>query len=104
MLAGIPGSDLTLARDFLVMQEDQINVLNSIKLNSSLDSTGSQLPETILPHDIDEETHAQISTMKLYKKLCEHSEQICDSDRKYTHWYKDQTNKDNSLCKCLSIS
>lgn len=31
MLAGIPGTDFTLTRDFLVMQDDQINVINTFK-------------------------------------------------------------------------
>jgi len=31
MLTGIPGTDFALTRDFLVMQDDQINVINSFK-------------------------------------------------------------------------
>lgn len=31
MLTGIPGPDFALARDFLVMQDDQINVINTFK-------------------------------------------------------------------------
>lgn len=31
MLTGIPGTDFTLTRDFLVMQDDQINVINTFK-------------------------------------------------------------------------
>jgi hypothetical protein len=98
MLTGIPGSDLSLTRDFLVMQEDQINVINSIKLNSNLDSNVNEVTETILPHDIDEETNSQISSMKNYKKLSQQSERITDSDKKDIYWCKDQINED-SLCK-----
>lgn len=31
MLTGIPSTDFTLSRDFLVMQDDQMNVINSFK-------------------------------------------------------------------------
>lgn len=31
MLTGIPGTDFALTRDFLVMQDDQINVINTFK-------------------------------------------------------------------------
>lgn len=31
MLTGMPSTDFTLSRDFLVMQDDQINVINSFK-------------------------------------------------------------------------
>jgi len=31
MLTGIPSTDFTLTRDFLVMQDEQINVINSFK-------------------------------------------------------------------------
>lgn len=31
MLTGIPSTDFTLTRDFLVMQDDQINVINTFK-------------------------------------------------------------------------
>ena len=103
MLAGIPGSDLALTRDFLVMHEDQINVINSVKLNSSLDSNVNDITETILPHDLDEETNAQISTMKNFKKLCEQSIQISDPDKKDVHWCKNQSNEDNSLCKYSNL-
>ena len=71
------------------MQEDQITVGNN------------EVVETILPHDIDEENNAQISSMKDFTKLPAISEQISDSIRKDVHWCKDQTNDENSLCKYI---
>ncbi|XP_058809223.1 PR domain zinc finger protein 10-like [Phymastichus coffea] len=93
MLTGISGSDLTLTRDFLVMQEDQINVMNSVKLNSSLDSNVNQVTESILPHDVEDETNAQI-TMKSFKKITKQSE--LSYDKKDVIWCKDQS-EDNGL-------
>ncbi|XP_031780315.1 PR domain zinc finger protein 10 isoform X1 [Nasonia vitripennis] len=97
MLSGISASDLTLTRDFLVMQEDHINVMNPMKLNSSLEQNVNQIAETILPHDIDDETNAQISTMKNFKKFTEQPNQILDSNKKEVQWPKDQSIEDNSL-------
>lgn len=99
MLSGISASDLTLTRDFLVMQEDHINVMNPMKLNSSLEQNVNEITETILPHDIDEETNAQMSTMKNFKKFTEQPNQILDSNKKEVQWPKDNQAIENSLCK-----
>lgn len=42
MLTGMPSTDFTLSRDFLVMQDDQMNVINSFKTQNL---------------DIDDSTH-----------------------------------------------
>lgn len=45
MLTGMPSTDFTLSRDFLVMQDDQINVMNSFK-TQNLDADESMLSST----------------------------------------------------------
>lgn len=48
MLTGIPGADFTLARDFLVMQDDQINVINTFKnQNMEIENSHVTLPSVI---------------------------------------------------------
>lgn len=95
MLSEISGSDLALTRDFLVMQEDQINIMNSVKLNTNLDSNVNQVTESILPHGVDEETNAKI-TMKTFKNNSKQSE--LTYDKKDVIWCKDQS-EDNTLCE-----
>lgn len=80
------------------MQEDQINVINSLKLSSSMSSACNQDTETILPHDIDETTNAQITSMKSYK-ISEEQAQTTQLNKKYQNWIKNQIVEDNSLCK-----
>ncbi|XP_014204044.1 PR domain zinc finger protein 10-like [Copidosoma floridanum] len=93
----LAGSDLTLARDFLVMQEDQINVINSIKLNSSLDSNVDQVVQTTLPlDDFNDESNAQMPLLKNYKKISE-SDQSFDSNKKNCDWFKCESSEDDIL-------
>lgn len=48
MLTGIPGTDFTLTRDFLVMQDDQINVINTFKnQNMEIENSHVALPPVI---------------------------------------------------------
>lgn len=48
MLTGIPGTDFTLTRDFLVMQDDQINVINTFKnQNIEIENSHVALPSVI---------------------------------------------------------
>ncbi|XP_029680437.1 PR domain zinc finger protein 10-like isoform X1 [Formica exsecta] len=48
MLTGIPGADFTLTRDFLVMQDDQINVINTFKnQNMEIENSHVALPSVI---------------------------------------------------------
>ncbi|XP_018399990.1 PREDICTED: PR domain zinc finger protein 10-like isoform X2 [Cyphomyrmex costatus] len=47
MLTGIPGTDFALTRDFLVMQDDQINVINTFKnQNMEIEDNSITLPIT----------------------------------------------------------
>ncbi|KAG5336818.1 PRD10 protein, partial [Acromyrmex heyeri] len=47
MLTGIPGTDFALTRDFLVMQDDQINVINTFKnQNMEIEDNPIALPIT----------------------------------------------------------
>jgi len=47
MLTGIPSTDFTLTRDFLVMQDEQINVINSFKnQNMEIEENNVALPST----------------------------------------------------------
>jgi len=48
MLTGIPGTDFALTRDFLVMQDDQINVINTFKnQNMEIENSHVALPSVI---------------------------------------------------------
>lgn len=48
MLTGIPGTDFALTRDFLVMQDDQINVINTFKnQNMEIEHSHVALPSVI---------------------------------------------------------
>ncbi|KAL7305414.1 hypothetical protein TKK_0002157 [Trichogramma kaykai] len=93
ILSEISGSDLALTRDFLAMQEEQISIMNGIKLNSSL--ACGQDAETILPHEIDEETNAQISPVKSYNKLSGQREHNYDLVKKDVNWSRDQIDGNN---------
>lgn len=100
ILGEISGSDITLARDFLI-QEDQINIINSIKLSSNLDTEINHIPEAILPVIIDREINGQTS-LKNYKKISD-IKKISDSCKKNTTWDKNEANEENNLCKCLFL-
>ncbi|XP_033230926.1 PR domain zinc finger protein 10-like isoform X2 [Belonocnema kinseyi] len=53
MLTGLPGSDFALARDFLVMHDDQISVMNSFK-NQNIEINESYIPspmQTVIPNE-----------------------------------------------------
>ncbi|KAJ8668881.1 hypothetical protein QAD02_000140 [Eretmocerus hayati] len=93
----IQGSDLALARDFLVMQEDQMNVLNSIKLNSSLDSNLNQVSESIMSNETEDETNAQISSMKTLRRFLEQPSRSIYQGKRDIIWSKDQSNDDSNL-------
>lgn len=54
MLAEIPSTDFTLTRDFLVMQDDQINVINTFK-NQNIEIEDSHV---VLP-SVTEETNKE---------------------------------------------
>lgn len=97
MLEEISGSDLTLARDFLI-QEDQINVINSMKLNSNLDTEINHIPEATLTGIIGQRSNGQTLTMKNCKNISE-VKKIPDLLKKNFTWDKSELNEKNSLCK-----
>lgn len=97
MLGEISGSELTLAKDFLI-QEDQINVINSMKLHSNLGSEITSIPEAILNSIIDQGRDGETPAIKNCRKISK-VEKILDSSGKNTSWIKNEVYEKNSLCK-----
>lgn len=56
MLTGIPSTDFTLARDFLVMQDEQINVINSFK-NQNIGIEDNQIDLTSVTNGANKENN-----------------------------------------------
>lgn len=56
MLTGIPGTDFTLTRDFLVMQDDQINVINTFK-NQNIDMEDNPITLPSITEDANKENN-----------------------------------------------
>lgn len=82
MLTGIPSTDFTLTRDFLVMQDEQINVINSFKnqnieieenhiaLSSATDGTNKENNNLIIS-ECDKEQFAKEMLLTEKKKTVE---------------------------------
>lgn len=56
MLTGIPGTDFALTRDFLVMQDDQINVINTFK-NQNIDMEDNPITLPSIAEDANKENN-----------------------------------------------
>ncbi|XP_024870938.1 PR domain zinc finger protein 10-like isoform X1 [Temnothorax curvispinosus] len=56
MLTGIPGTDFALTRDFLVMQDDQINVINTFK-NQSIEMEDNPITLPSIAEDANKENN-----------------------------------------------
>lgn len=56
MLTGIPGTDFTLTRDFLVMQDDQINVINTFK-NQNIEMEDNSIALPSITEDANKENN-----------------------------------------------
>ena len=68
MLTGLPGSDFALTRDFLVMHDDQINVMNSFK-NQNIEINESYTPCPMQTINSNEELDL-CATVQTKKELC----------------------------------
>lgn len=56
MLTGIPGTDFALTRDFLVMQDDQINVINTFK-NQNIEMEDNPITLPPITEDANKENN-----------------------------------------------
>jgi len=94
MLTGIPSTDFTLTRDFLVMQDEQINVINSFKnqnmeieennvtLSSTTDSANKENNNLIVP-ECDKEQFSK-DTSSIEKKKAVEKKDVRRSKRHIT--------------------
>ena len=63
MLAGIPGAEFALARDFLVMHDDQINVMNSLR-NPEINDEQTVVATRAISEEIENDLEATIPVTK----------------------------------------
>ncbi|XP_053980870.1 PR domain zinc finger protein 10-like [Hylaeus volcanicus] len=100
MLTGMPSTDFALSRDFLVMQDDQINVMNTFK-SQNLDADESMLSST--PENSNKENNTNcLMELKEEQEIDEilmHAEEKNDSEKQNVRRSKRRINdKKNSCC------
>lgn len=103
MLTGIPGADFTLTRDYIVMQDDQVNVINSLK-NPTLSLGDNHITNTSEKKDITKESNSQSITeanaqMGQINKILSHANKKKAVDKKNTKKSKQQMDDDKNFCK-----
>ncbi|KAG7213418.1 hypothetical protein KM043_002703 [Ampulex compressa] len=101
MLAGIPGTDFTLTRDFLVMQDDQINVMNAFK-NQNLEVECDHTAMSAAAENSNKENNTQPATEPSEKyeeidKVLSHTEKKKDVDKKNIRRSKRRINNQKSI-------
>lgn len=79
MLTGIPGTDFTLTRDFLVMQDDQINVINTFK-NQNIEIENSHVALSSVIEDANKENNNLIPECD--KEIQQITKNISSSEKK----------------------
>lgn len=100
MLTGIAGTDFTLTRDFLVMQDDQINVINTFK-NQNIEIEDNQgeenvedvticntLPSVTEDYKVNKENNNE-SVLECDKEIQQITEEASPSEKKKTVEKKD---------------
>lgn len=103
MLTGIPGADFTLTRDYMVMQDDQVNVMNSLK-NSTLSMEDNNIANTPEKKNTIKESNSRSITeanaqMGEINKILSHANKKKAIDKKNTKKSKQQMDDDKNLCK-----
>lgn len=81
MLTGIPGTDFTLTRDFLVMQDDQINVINTFK-NQNMEIENNHVVLPCVIEDANKENNHNLIIPECDKEIQQITKNISPSEKK----------------------
>lgn len=87
MLTGIPGTDFTLARDFLVMQDDQINVISAFK-NQNMEMEDNHISLPIATENSNKENSNQFIS-ECDRNTRQNTKELISTEKKKTIEKKD---------------
>lgn len=99
MLTGIPSADFTLTRDYIGMQDDQVNVMNPLK---NLSMGDNHITNTSEKKDIIKESNSQSITeanSSQINEILSHANKKKAIDKKNTKKSKQQMDDDKNFCK-----
>ena len=108
MLAGLPSTDFALTRDFLVMHDDQIGVINSFK-NQNLEISESYIENPMQTLNSNEEIdlcstiehEKELGTMKIVDNLLDLKME--EAPKKNVRRSKRQINDKKTFCTYFNL-
>lgn len=98
MLTGIPSTDFTLSRDFLVMQDDQMNVINSFKPQNLDVDDSTHLSSTVENSNKENDADPLASNEQEINEILIPTEEKKDNEKKNVRRSKRRINDKKNFC------